>query len=147
VSRVGGKAQLPAYRTVASDLRLSYAQFEEFEAFARFGTRLDPETRRALERGRRVREILKQSEHELLSVGEQIAVLFAATKGWLDDVPMSVIAAVESRIRTYMQRELPDLCDRIDSGHDLDAQSHQQLRSMIKVALTEYSDTGTRGRA
>jgi F-type H+/Na+-transporting ATPase subunit alpha len=60
VSRVGGKAQLPAYRAVAGDLRLSYSQFEDLEAFSRFGTRLDDRTRQTLERGRRVREVLKQ---------------------------------------------------------------------------------------
>ena len=74
VSRVGGKSQLNAYRSVAGDLRLSYSQFGELEGFARFGTRLDEETRKTLDRGRRVREALKQSQFELLSVPEQIAV-------------------------------------------------------------------------
>ena len=77
VSRVGGKTQLPAYRAVAGDLRLSYSQFEELEAFSRFSSRLDEETRATLERGRRVREIFKQSQYQTLSVPEQIAVLIA----------------------------------------------------------------------
>jgi F-type H+/Na+-transporting ATPase subunit alpha len=66
VSRVGGKTQLPAYRAVAADLRLSYSQFEELEAFARFGTRLDEDTRRTLARGERVREVLKQPQYATL---------------------------------------------------------------------------------
>lgn len=81
VSRVGGKTQLPAYREVAGDLRLSYAQFEELEAFARFGTRLDEATRQTLERGRRVREVLKQHQYQPMPVAEQIAVLLAVTSG------------------------------------------------------------------
>ena len=86
VSRVGGKAQLPAYRSVAGELRLSYAQYEELETFARFGTRLDPETRRRLERGRRVRAVLRQSQYEPLAVSAQIATLLAATGGLFDAI-------------------------------------------------------------
>jgi F-type H+-transporting ATPase subunit alpha len=138
VSRVGGKAQLPAFRAVAADLRLSYAQFEEFETFARFGTRLDPETRRALERGRRVREILKQSEHDLQSVSEQIVVLFAATQGLLDHVPARDVAMIEKGIRARMWRELSDLCERIDAGHSLDAHAMAQMRSAVEAAVREH---------
>ena len=76
VSRVGGKTQLPAYRSVAGDLRLSYSQFEELESFSRFGTRLDESTKRVLERGWRVREILKQGQYKPLRASEQIASLF-----------------------------------------------------------------------
>ena len=84
VSRVGGKAQLPAFRAVAGNLRLMYSQFEELETFARFGTRLDAETRRKLTRGQRVREVLRQNEHDHSTVPEQIAVLLAATEGLFD---------------------------------------------------------------
>jgi F-type H+-transporting ATPase subunit alpha len=135
VSRVGGKAQLPAYRAVASDLRLSFAQFEEFEAFARFGTRLDPETRQVLERGRRVREMLKQAEHDLRSVSEQIAILFATARGMLDHVPVADLALVEARLREYMQREGIDLAERIETGHRLDAHAREQLRAAVEAAL------------
>ena len=83
VSRVGGKTQLAAYRAVAGDLRLSYSQFEELEAFSRFGTRLDENTRKTIERGRRVREVLKQNQYKPIPVPEQIAVLLAVTGGAL----------------------------------------------------------------
>jgi F-type H+-transporting ATPase subunit alpha len=73
VSRVGGKTQYPAYRSVAGDLRLSYSQFEELESFARFATRLDEDTRAIIEHGRRVREVLKQAEHKPLRASEQMA--------------------------------------------------------------------------
>jgi F-type H+-transporting ATPase subunit alpha len=99
VSRVGGKAQLAAYRAVAGDLRLAYAQFEELETFSRFGTRLDEETLRRLERGRRVREVLKQGEHDPLSVPEQILVLLAATGGLLDEVPVARMPEAEAALR------------------------------------------------
>jgi F-type H+-transporting ATPase subunit alpha len=87
VSRVGGKAQLPAYRAVAGQLRLSYSQFEELEAFARFGTRLDEDTKATLERGRRVREILKQPQWQPMPVVDQVAVLLAVSEGLMDPIP------------------------------------------------------------
>ncbi len=105
VSRVGGKTQLPAYRKVSGDLRLSYAQFQELETFSRFGTRLDENTRKIIERGHRVREILKQDENNLLNVAEQIAVLYAVTRGFLDAIPVADIAAAQ----TTIQNELPVL--------------------------------------
>jgi F-type H+/Na+-transporting ATPase subunit alpha len=95
VSRVGGKTQLPAYRAVAGDLRLSYSQFEELETFARFGTRLDDETRKTIERGQRVREVLKQPQYDPIPVAEQIAVLLAVTSGIFDEVELDEIAAAE----------------------------------------------------
>jgi F-type H+-transporting ATPase subunit alpha len=105
VSRVGGKAQLPPYRAVARSLKLAYAQFEEIEAFARFATRLDDETRRTIERGRRVREILKQDEQDLLGVPEQIAVLLAATEGMLDAVPIGEVRRAEISIRETVRSD------------------------------------------
>ncbi|MBI9081123.1 MAG: F0F1 ATP synthase subunit alpha [Pseudodesulfovibrio sp.] len=98
VSRVGGRAQLPAYGKVASDLRLTYSQFQELEAFARFGTRLDDDTRVKLEHGRRVREIFKQDRFSPMSVGEQAAVLLAATKGLFDQVPVGEVLAAEKHL-------------------------------------------------
>ena len=81
VSRVGGKTQLPAYRAVAGDLRLTYSQYEELEKFARFSSQLDEDTRHTLERGRRVRETLKQRQYHPLDVPRQIASLVAVTTG------------------------------------------------------------------
>ena len=98
VSRVGGKAQLPSYRKVAGDLRLSYSQFHELESFARFGTRLDERTRKTLEHGRRVREILKQSQFSALSAAEQIVILLAVVSGLLDEISLENIVEAESVI-------------------------------------------------
>lgn len=99
VSRVGGDAQRPPYRAVASDLKLYYAQFEELETFSRFGARLDGETRGRLERGRRIREVLKQGEKDRVRVPEQIAILIAATSGRLDAIPIEALPDVEAIIR------------------------------------------------
>ena len=105
VSRVGGKAQLPAYRKVAGDLRLSYSQFHELEAFARFGTRLDKKTRKTIEHGRRVREILKQDQFAPLEAAEQIAVLFAVNKGLFDEIPLTEISLVQQLVIDCVRKE------------------------------------------
>jgi F-type H+-transporting ATPase subunit alpha len=135
VSRVGGDAQLPAYRAVVADLKLAYAQFEELEAFSRFGSRLDPETRRQLERGRRVREVLKQAEHDLVPVAEQIAVLFAATTGLLDAVPVDDVAKAEAAIRERVRREGDWLRERIAQGERIGDDERGALRRMIEQTL------------
>jgi len=103
VSRVGGDAQRRPYRAVTSDLKLYYAQFEELEAFSRFGARLDEETRSRLERGRRIREVLKQGEQERLSVPEQITILLAATSGLLDEIPLEKIGDAEAAMRNAIR--------------------------------------------
>jgi F-type H+-transporting ATPase subunit alpha len=135
VSRVGGKAQLPAYRTVAGELRLSYAQYEELETFGRFGTRLDPDTRRRLERGRRVREVLRQSQYEPRSVSAQIAVLLAATEGVFDPIDVDGILDAEERVRAAVGDGLPELCTAIDAGQPLDEHDHNRIVETARRAL------------
>ena len=137
VSRVGGKAQLPAYRAVAGALRLSYAQYEELETFARFGTRLDPETRRRLERGRRVREVLRQSQYVPLAVSAQIATLLAATEGLFDALDVEAVADGEERVRTAARDALPDLCDAIDAGEVLGERDRNRIVETARQALRD----------
>ncbi len=127
VSRVGGKAQLPAYRAVAGDLRISYSQFEELETFSRFGTRLDEATRRVLERGWRVREILKQPQYKPIRVAEQIASLLAITGGSLDRVPIDRIGSAEAALREAAVAQAADLCARIESGDKLTLDDRKTL--------------------
>ncbi len=98
VSRVGGRAQLAAYRRVSGDLRLSYSQFQELESFARFGTRLDEETRRILDHGRRVREVLKQPQYSPLNETAQIAVLLAVTRGLMDRLPIEKLQDAQQAV-------------------------------------------------
>jgi F-type H+-transporting ATPase subunit alpha len=135
VSRVGGKTQLPAYRAVAGDLRLSYSQFEELEAFSRFGTRMDEDTRQTLERGRRVREILKQLQYQPLPVAEQIAALVAVNEGVLDDVAVGEIGRAEQSIRRAVPKEQADVCRKIAAGEKLAAEDIDRLRQTAEKAL------------
>ncbi len=137
VSRVGGKAQLPAYRAVAGDLRLSYAQFEELEIFARFGTRLDDETRRRLDRGQRIREILKQDAHESFTVPEQIAVLLAATQGLFDHRSIDDVAEGEIAVRRLMNTAFAPLCERIERGEALTEEDRQEMLAAFSTALLQ----------
>lgn len=135
VSRVGGKTQLTAYRAVAGDLRLSYAQFEELEAFSRFSTRLDEETRKTLERGRRVREILKQPQYEPIPVPEQIAVLLAVTGGGFDELPLPQITGAARALRRAVAERLPDLCRRVEAGEGLNDADRITLLDLTKSVL------------
>jgi F-type H+-transporting ATPase subunit alpha len=135
VSRVGGKAQLPAYRAVAGDLRLSYSQFQELEAFSRFGTRLDERTRKTLEHGYRVREVLKQSQFDPMPVAGQIGVLLAVTQGLFDDIPLEKVAAAEKAVRKMLYENLPELCRRIEAGEDFPDADRKLLLSKIMDLL------------
>jgi F-type H+-transporting ATPase subunit alpha len=131
VSRVGGKTQLAAYRVVSGALRLAYSQFEELEAFARFGTRLDEDTRKALERGRRVRAVLQQRQYEPLPTPEQIAVFVAVNGGVFDDLPVSRLPTAEQAIRRAVTEQLVGLCERIQEGEKLSA---DDLDAVLRVA-------------
>lgn len=135
VSRVGGKTQLPAYRAVAGPLRLAYSQFEELEAFSRFGTRLDDETRQTLERGQRVRAVLKQVQYQPMPVAEQIAVLLAVTTGLLDACAIDQIVAAERAIILAVRTQIPAVCDRIQQGDVLSAADRALLLETAKTAI------------
>jgi F-type H+-transporting ATPase subunit alpha len=132
VSRVGGKTQLPAYRAVAGDLRLSYSQFKELETFSRFGARLDEDTRQTLERGRRVREVLKQDQYQPLPVSEQIAVMVAVTEGIFDDVPLHRVGEIKKKIQKKVRDELAELSQRIEEGRELGEDDKNSLVEMAK---------------
>jgi F-type H+-transporting ATPase subunit alpha len=139
VSRVGGKAQLPAYRTVAGDLRLTYSQFQELEAFSRFGTRLDERTRRTLDHGYRVREILKQNQFDPMPVAQQIAVLLAVTQGLFDAVPLDRVAAAEKAVRHMLGEDIPDLCQRIEAGMSLEGPDRDLILNKVREAIASLA--------
>ena len=133
VSRVGGKAQLGAYRKVAGDLRLSYSQFQELESFARFGTRLDDATRKTLEHGRRVREVLKQKQFVPLTAFDQVAILMATNKGMLDTIPVEKISEIEEKIIAGLQ-EIPGLSERVvnaDKGDSVWEELQEELQKIV----------------
>ncbi len=139
VSRVGGKTQLPAYRAVAGDLRLSYSQFEELEVFSRFGTRLDEATRKTLERGRRVREVLKQNQYEPMPVAEQIAVLLAVTSGVFDDLAIENIATAQKAVAQAVTEKLPQVCQSIQSGEKLSEADFTAIVNVAKNAIVNIT--------
>ncbi len=140
VSRVGGRTQLPAYREVAGDLRLSYSQYKELETFARFGTRLDEETRHTLERGRRVREVLKQPQYKPIPVGEQMALLLAVSEGLLDSVPLAKIEEAKDRIRHDIREKAPDAARRMEEGEKLSEDDKDKILSRIQDLITDLQE-------
>ena len=127
VSRVGGKTQLPAYRVVAGDLRLTFSQFEELERFARFSSQLDEDTQATLSRGRLIREILKQSQFQPMTLPQQIASLVAVTRGVLDDVGLEQVRLLEQHIQEALTSQAPELCSRMEAGQKLDEEHVQQI--------------------
>lgn len=143
VSRVGGKTQHPSLRSVASDLRLAYSQFEELENFARFSTRLDKDTRATIERGRRVREVLKQSEHRPLRACEQAVILFAVNAGMLDNLPADKVAEAEQVIQQHLLEALPEICAQMDSGKKLEDEQWLWVTEAIEAALAAFTPTET----
>jgi F-type H+-transporting ATPase subunit alpha len=116
VSRVGGKAQREAYRAVAGDLKLAYAQFEELETFVRFGARLDDASRETIEHGRRIRACLRQSEFDPASMPEQLAVLLSLTSGLFREVPLDRMIEAERAVRRAVGRVPSDMAVRLDKG-------------------------------
>ncbi|MEW6333712.1 MAG: alternate F1F0 ATPase, F1 subunit alpha, partial [Thermodesulfobacteriota bacterium] len=124
VSRVGGKAQRAAYRAVAGDLKLAYAQFEELETFARFGARLDDDTRRIIEHGRRIRACLKQPELAPVSVPAQIALLAALNDRLFDSVPLDWMAAAQKALQEAVGTLPGDLLARLEAGTQPAADDH-----------------------
>ncbi|MFC1483572.1 F0F1 ATP synthase subunit alpha [Candidatus Neomarinimicrobiota bacterium] len=129
VSRVGGNAQIKAMRKVAGSLRLELAQFRELEAFAKFGSDLDKATLQQITRGERLREILKQNQFSPLPVEEQVAVIFAATKGYLDELPLERTRAYETELLDYLRANASKELDAIHKTGQLDDGTVQGLVS------------------
>jgi F-type H+-transporting ATPase subunit alpha len=129
VSRVGGAAQRAAYRAVAGTLKLAYAQFEELETFARFGTRLDESTRQIVDHGRRIRECLKQPESQPVSLQEQILVLLALAGGLFDRVSLDNMPGAEQALRNATAGLPPDIAGRLvtDKLSELDRKAALQI--------------------
>lgn len=146
VSRVGGKTQLKAYRNVAGDLRLSYSQFEELESFSRFGTQLDEETQKRLERGKRVREVLKQQQFSPRSAAEQVAVLVAVNRGYFDQVPVERIAEAEKNVRDAVIEEHPDICDKIRDNKELEDEDLNSMGKTIQHSLKDMVEKAGEAR-
>ena len=138
VSRVGGKAQRAAYRAVAGDLKLAYAQFEELETFARFGARLDEDTRKIIEHGRRIRACLKQPEFAPVSVPAQIAVLLALTAELFDRVPLDQMTDAEHAVQEAAANIPAEVCARFESADKLSDEDRKTIIEIARQALAPF---------
>ncbi|MGL1833625.1 alternate F1F0 ATPase, F1 subunit alpha [Rhodocyclaceae bacterium SMB388] len=149
VSRVGGKAQRASYRAVAGDLKLGYAQFEELETFARFGARLDADTRRIIEHGRRIRACLKQPEFAPVSVPAQIAVLLALEAGLFDQVPLERMIEAEAVVQAAVADIPAAVRARLDTAAKLTDEDREAIVAIARRALLphrpEPSDSSGKG--
>jgi F-type H+-transporting ATPase subunit alpha len=135
VSRVGGKAQRAAYRAVAGNLKLAYAQFEELETFARFGARLDDQTRHIIDHGHRIRACLKQPENAPISLVGQIAVLLALTEGLFDPVPLDGMDKAQKAVIDSASQFPAELCGRFESAAKLSDEDRAAVIAIAKKAL------------
>jgi F-type H+-transporting ATPase subunit alpha len=131
VSRVGGNAQIKAMKSVAGTLRLDLAQFRELEAFAKFGSDLDKATLAQLTRGERMVEILKQNQYVPMNVEKQVAIIFAASKGYLDDLDINKVALFEAGLFEYLDANSKDLLDEIVKKGKITDELEQKLESAI----------------
>jgi F-type H+-transporting ATPase subunit alpha len=138
VSRVGGKAQRAAYRAVAGDLKLAYAQFSELESFAKFGTRLDENTRKIIDHGQRIRAILKQPEFEPASVAEQIGILVALTAGLLDSVPIDKVRDAEQALRKAAADIPAEVRKRFAASDKLSDEDRKVILQVVGQALAPF---------
>ena len=138
VSRVGGKAQRAAYRAVAGDLKLAYAQFEELETFARFGARLDEDTRKIIEHGRRIRACLKQPEFAPVSVPAQIAILLALTAELFDPVPIDQMTDAEHAVQEAAANIPAEVCARFETADKLSDEDRKTIVEIARQALARF---------
>ena len=132
VSRVGSAAQTKAMKQVAGKLRLELVQFRELAAFAQFGTsELDKGTRAQLDRGQRITEVLKQPQYVPMSLDKQVAILYAAINGYLDDVPVDKVIAFEAGFHRFMEANHPDIGKAINKDKELSDKTEESLKKAI----------------
>jgi len=139
VSRVGGKAQLGAYRAVAGTLKLAYSQFEELESFARFGTRLDDASRKIIEHGLRIRACLKQSLFAPLTVSAQICVLLALTSGLFDAIPLDKMTDAEHALCGAADQIPAEVSQRFVSDDKLSDEDRALILKIVQAALLAFA--------
>ena len=137
VSRVGGAAQIKAMKQVAGTLRLDLAQYRELAAFAQFGSDLDKATQARLNRGARCMEILKQPQYQPMPVEEQVMVIFAATRGYLDDIPLEKVKEFEQGLLQFLRKEKPEIGKSIREAKKIEPDTEEKL----KAAIEEFKKT------
>ena len=138
VSRVGGAAQIKAMKQVAGTMRLDLAQYRELAAFAQFGSDLDKATKAKLERGARLVELLKQPQYQPMPAQEQVASIYAATRGYMDDVPVDQIRRFESEMLAFMRDTRKDVLDAIKDKKVIDEAVEKALNEAITAFKQGY---------
>lgn len=137
VSRVGGSAQIKAIKKVSGTLRLDLAQYRELQAFAQFASDLDESSRKQLERGQRMVEVLKQPPYSPLPVENQVIIIFAGSKGYLDDVPVSAVTKFEAELYPYIEARYPEIFEQIRTKKALD----KDIEETLTKALNDFKAT------
>jgi len=138
VSRVGGAAQTKIIKKLGGGIRLALAQYRELAAFAQFASDLDEATRKQLQRGERVMELMKQPQYSPLSVGEMATSLYAANEGYLDDVDVKQIVSFEAAMHAYIGDKFADLISKIDDSGDL----NDEIQAGLKSAIEDFKANG-----
>jgi F-type H+/Na+-transporting ATPase subunit alpha len=139
VSRVGGKAQIPAMKSIAGGLKLDLANFRELEAFAQLGTELDKATQGQLDRGYRMVELLKQPQFKPMNVIEQVMVIFAGTKGYIDKVPVKEVQTWEDQFLRFMRTERADVRNALAKSKKFTPDIEKQLGEAINAFQSRYA--------
>jgi ATP synthase F1, alpha subunit len=137
VSRVGGAAQIKATKQVSGTLRLDLAQYRELQAFAQFASDLDESSRKQLERGQRMVEVLKQPPYSPLAVEKQVVIIFAGTKGYLDDIPTVAVTKFEAELYPYIEAKYPEIFEQIRTKKALD----KEIEELLHKALKDFKAT------
>ena len=142
VSRVGGAAQTPIMRKVSGQLRLMLAQYQEVANFARFGAEIDRTTRQQITRGVRLREALKQPNFKPLSLAQQILLLYAVGKGYLDELSLDQVEVYEHELWPYAQREHRRIIRQIEDDKDLDADLERRIQQLLETFTRTFLEHG-----
>ena len=142
VSRVGGAAQIKAMKQVAGTLRLELAQYRELEAFAQFASDLDAASRAQLERGQRLVEILKQPANSPLPVEKQVVIIYAGTKGYLDDIPVKAIRKFEDELYPFIESKYPQIFENIRTKKQIDEETEELLKKALEEFKAQFNPEG-----
>ena len=139
VSRVGGAAQIKATKQVAGTLRLDLAQYRELEAFAQFASDLDESSRKQLERGQRMVEVLKQPPYQPLPIEKQVVIIYAGANGYLDDIPANSVTKFEAELYPFIEAKYPDILEGIRTKQKIDDEVENKLKTALEEFKSQFS--------
>lgn len=137
VSRVGGDAQIKSMKKVAGTLKLAYSQYRELASFSQFGSDLDADTKRRLDQGERIVEVLKQGENSPLKVSDQVMIIFAVTNGFVDDIPVEALSRFESELFKFVDTNYPELSEKIMANKDFTTDLSDAINEFKKTFVVE----------